>query len=203
MERGISSLARGSVAIALAACFAGAETAPPIIIQLRVVEGEGAVYPVGSRAARGVSVQVTDEFSKPVENAAVSFRLPSDGPGGMYAGGGKSEIVTTKSNGIATVWGMQWNKTPGSFEIRVTASKGHARAGITITQYLSEERQAGGDGTFTASHRSRNKWLLVAAVAAGAAAGLALRGSSSKSTPATPATVPLQVGNPTIIIGHP
>jgi hypothetical protein len=199
----ISRLARGSVAIALAWCMMGADTPPPVVIQLRVTEGDGAVYGVGSRAARGLAIQVSDETGKPVEGAAVSFQLPGDGPGGAFASGGRTEIVTTKSDGIAAIWGMQWNKAPGAFEIRVTASKGQARAGLAVTQYLSDTVKSGGEGTFTASHHSRNKWLLIGAAAGGAVAGLALRGSSKSATPTVQTTVPLQIGNPSLIVGHP
>lgn len=203
MHRILISLARASVAIATAACITGADFASPVVIQLRVVEGEGAVYAVGARATRGLTVQVTDETGKPVDAAAVSFQLPGEGPGGSFAGGGKTEIVTTKSDGLATVWGMQWNRTPGNFEIKVTASKGQARAGIAVTQFLSDRVKAGGEGTFTASHHSRTKWLIVAAaVGGGAAAGMGLRGSS-KAAPVGPTTTPLQIGNPTILVGHP
>jgi hypothetical protein len=204
MNPEIRRLARGSVAIALAACMMGADTAPPVVIQLRVIEGDGAVYGIGSRATHGLAVQVSDETGKPVEGATVSFQLPGDGPGGVFASGGKTEIVTTKSDGIAALWGMQWNKTPGTFEMRVTASKGQARAGLAVTQYLSDTVKAGGEGTFTASHHSRTKWLLIAAAAGGAVAGLALRGSSSKPPAVAALTaVPLQIGNPSLIVGHP
>ena len=182
----------------------GADTPPPVVIQLRVIEGDGAVYGVGSRAARGLAIQVSDETGKPVESAAVSFQMPGDGPGGAFASGGRTEIVTTKSDGVAAIWGMQWNKSPGAFEIRVTASKGPARAGLAITQYLSDTVKSGGEGTFAASHHSRNKWLLIGAAAGGAVAGLALRGSGSKAAAAAPPpTVTLQIGNPSLIVGHP
>src|SRR5437879_5619201 len=51
----------------------------PAILQVRVVDGEGAVYAIGTRATRGVTVQVTDETGKPVEGASISFRLPEEG----------------------------------------------------------------------------------------------------------------------------
>ncbi len=193
----------------LAACVLlapvqGADSAPPVVIQLRVIEGDGAVSAVGSRATRGLAVRVTDETSKPVEGAAVSFQLPADGPSGAFPSGGKNEIVTTKSDGIATIWGMQWNKNPGAFEIRVTASKGQARAGIAVSQFLSDSVKAGGDGTFTASHHSRNKWLLIGAIGAAAGAGFAFREATAKGAlPAGPTTTPLQIGTPTLTIGHP
>src|ERR1035441_8898626 len=85
----------------------------PVILQIRVIEGEGVAYPLGSRATRGVTVQVTDETGKPIENASVSFRLPEEGPSGTFSNGSRLEIVTTKADGKASAWGMQWNRTEG------------------------------------------------------------------------------------------
>src|SRR5205823_460721 len=101
------------------------------------------------------------------------------------------------------VWGMQWNKLPGPFEIRITAVKDRARAGIVSAQYLSDAVAArSGGGTFQSARHSRGKWLLISAVAAGAGAGLAF----SRSQGAKAATAPAfttQIGNPSITIGHP
>jgi hypothetical protein len=199
-----------------------------VIIQLRVLEGEGAVYGIGSRATRGLTVQVTDESGKPVEGASVSFTLPVAGPGGTFKSGLRTEVLTTQADGKAAIWGMQWNRLPGPFEIKITASKDQARAGIVSTQYLNNfgpakagdfatpkagdfatpkagdftTHKAGGEGTFRASH-SHTKWIVIAALAAGAAAGLALGRTSH--TPAAVATSPvgLQIGSPSIILGHP
>jgi len=204
VSRKTSRLARASVAIALAACVMGADTASPVVIQLRVVEGEGTVYAVGSRATRGLMIKVSDENGKPVDSAAVSFQLPADGPSGVFGGGIKTAIVNTQPDGMATVWGMQWNKIPGPFQITVTASKGPARSSLVVPQFLSDAKTAPGEGKFTASHHSRNKWLLIGAIGAGAAAGLAFRGSLSKTTVgAAPSPTALQIGNPSIIVGHP
>jgi hypothetical protein len=204
VSRKTCQLARASVAIVLAACVMGENTASPVVIQLRVVEGEGTVYAVGSRATRGLMIKVSDENGKPVDSAAVSFQLPADGPSGVFGGGIKTAIVTTKPDGMATIWGMQWNKIPGPFEIKVTASKGPARSSLVVAQFLADAKAAPGEGTFTASHRSRNMWLLIGAIGAAAGAGLAFRGSSSKTAvAAAPTLTPIQIGNPTIIVGHP
>ena len=179
-----------------------------VIVQLRVVEGEGAVSGTGTRATRGLTVQVTDEGGKPVENAAVSFRLPDEGPSGVFASGLRTEVVTTKADGRATIWGMQWNKVPGQLEVRITAVKDQARAGIVSSQYLSDT--AGGSkssgtssGGFQASHHSRNKWLLITVGIAGAGAGLVFARSSPTAAPTVAATAPTQVGSPSILIGRP
>ena len=176
-----------------------------VIVQLKVVEGDGTVYRTGARAARGLTVLVTDETGKPVEHAAVSFRLPEDGATGVFSSGLRSEVVTTGADGRATVFGMQWNKTSGPVQIRITAIKDQARAGIISTEYLSDAvaLKAGGEGTFASPHKGRTKWVLLAvAVAGGAAAGFIMaRSHSSPASAAVPAGV--SIGSPSIIVGHP
>jgi len=176
-----------------------------VIVQLKVLEGEGTVYRTGTRATRGLTVLVTDETGKALENAAVSFRMPDEGPSGVFGSGLRTEVVTTGPDGHATVWGMQWNKTPGPVEIRITAVKEQARAGIISTQYLSDSiaPKGGGEGVFSAGHKGRAKWILVAVAAGGAVAGLAF-GRSKGATPAV-ATAPttVTIGNPSINVGHP
>ena len=179
-----------------------------VIVQLKVIEGEGTVYRTGTRATRGLTVLVTDEAGKPVANAAVSFRLPEDGAGGVFSSGLRTEVITTGADGRATVWGMQWNKTPGPVEIRITTVKDQARAGLVSTQYLSAavDAKAGGEGVFSASHKSRTKLLLIAAAVAGgaAAAGVLLgRVHTSATGPSALSNTGILIGNPSINVGHP
>lgn len=175
----------------------------PAILQVRVIEGEGAVYPIGSRATRGVTVQVTDENGKPVETATVSFRLPENGPSGAFATGAKTEIAVTHADGRAGVWGMQWNRTVGSLEIRITAVKGQTRAGTVCAQYLSDAPAAGSPQSRIGPSHSR-KWLWISLAVAGAAGG-AVAGTALGGKPAAPASTSsaLQIGAPTINLGHP
>jgi len=190
---------------------ARAAGADPISLQIEVVEGDGASYAPGSRATRGVGVVVLDEHGKPVEGATVGFALPMNGPGGEFASGSRTEIITTKADGIATAWGMRWNRTAGPFEIRVSAVKGQAQASVTLKQYLSGLPQSastaqsiGGGG----SHKWL--WVVLAGAAAAGGAGFALKGgsnggssssSSASSTSAGPAG--LVIGTPSITLGHP
>ena len=177
-----------------------------VIVQLKVVEGEGTVYRTGTRATRGLSVLVTDETGKPVVNAAVSFRMPDEGPSGVFSSGLRTEVITTGPDGRATVWGMQWNKTPGPVEIRITAVKDQARAGLISTQYLSDavSSKAGGEGVFSASHKGRAKWILIAAgIGGGAAAGFFFSRSHSPTTPASVSSTGILIGNPGINVGNP
>jgi hypothetical protein len=183
----------------------------PAILQIHVIEGEGVAYPLGGRATRGVTVQVTDETGKPVEAVSVSFRLPEEGPSGVFANGSRLEIATTKADGKASAWGMQWNRTEGSFEIRITAVKGQARAGTVCPVYLSKEtaKATAESGTSSPMKLARNhKWLWIGlAVAGGAviavAGGAAVAGKSSTAPPG-PVVTPTTIGTPAIVIGpHP
>ena len=176
----------------------------PAILQIKVTEGDGAVYAIGARATRGVTVQVTGETGKPVEAASVSFRLPESGPTGAFSSGSKTEIVTTGADGRAGVWGMQWNHTPGSLEVRITALKGQTRAGTTCSMYLSGSPEA---RTSTARVGPKgHKWLWIG-LAVGAAAAAGVAGTALAGKPGQPlaATAPqgLTIGAPTIIVGHP
>ena len=175
-------------------------------LQLKVVEGDAVTYRTGARATRGLTVLATDETGRPVQNVAVSFRLPDQGPSGLFNSGQRTETVTTGADGRAAVWGMQWNKSPGSVEIRITAVKDQARAGIVVTQFLNDTivPQAGGDGVFHAPHSGHSKWLLIGALAGGAAAAgmVFARSQSTKTNPAAP-PVGISIGAPSIIVGHP
>jgi hypothetical protein len=179
---------------------------PPAILQIRVLEGEGVAYPLGGRATRGVTVQVTDETGKPIEAASVSFRLPDEGPSGTFSDGSRAEIATTKADGKAAAWGMQWNRTEGSFEIRITAVKGQARAGTVCSVYLSKLTAATAESESSSPLKlaKNHKWLWITLAVAGAAgavvAATALRG---KSVPPGPAATPTTIGTPTIVIGKP
>ncbi len=178
----------------------------PAILQIRVLEGEGVAYPLGGRATRGVTIQVTDETGRPMEGASVSFRLPEEGPSGTFSSGSRTEITTTKADGRASAWGMQWNRTEGSFEIRITAVKGQARAGTVCSVYLSKltETMAESGSASPVKIARSHKWLWITLAVVGAAGAVvavtALAGKST--TPIGPTVTPTTIGTPTIVIGH-
>jgi hypothetical protein len=175
----------------------------PAILQIHVLEGEGVAYPVGGRATRGVTVQVTDETGKPIESASVSFRLPEEGPSGTFANASRTEIATTKADGKASVWGMQWNRTEGSFEIRITAVKGQARAGTVCAVYLSKSTAAAEESSPFKLARN-HKWLWITLGVAGAAgAAVAIVALRGKSIPIGPSVTPTSIGAPSIVVGAP
>ena len=195
-------MARTLAAILAAALAWGADA--PSILTIRVAEGDGAAYPVGSRATRGVTVLVTDETGRPVEGATVSFTLPAEGPGGVFSTGGRTEIAATRADGRAAVWGMQWNRTAGPFEIRITAVKGQARAGVVSAQSLSNApvaRDAGAGKVRAAGSGHKLLWisLAIAGAAVAGVAGVAARKPSAAA--AASSATPLKIGTPAISLG--
>jgi hypothetical protein len=111
-----------------------------VILQIRIVEGDGLVHTAESRSPKSLTLQISDETGTPVEGATVSFRLPDEGAGGFFRNGLRTEIMVTGPDGLASVKGIKCNSTAGPFEIRAVAAKDRARAGIVIPQYLSAKK---------------------------------------------------------------
>jgi hypothetical protein len=192
----------------------GAAGEGPLVLNLKVVEGDGAVHRVGSRSTGPITVQVTDAAGRPVTGVAVSFLMPGHGPAGVFANGLSTEVLTTGTDGRASVKGIRWGRASGAVRIRVTAMRGRSRAGTLTTQYLNDSDKASGKktGRGPSVSKPRGKWLAIAVIAAGAAAGglaLGLSGGGtggSGSTPASSAVADgpaVQVGAPSITIGAP
>jgi hypothetical protein len=183
-------------------CLATAQVA---ILQIQVIEGEGAVHQPGSRSARPLVVEITDETGKPVAAAAVSFHVPEDGPGGTFLNGLRTEVATTDNRGRATLRGLEVNRIAGKFQIRIVASKEQARAGAVSSQYVAEIQ--GGAGAVSAVHavRGRGKWIVLAAAVGGGAVAaiLAGRSGSAAPTPAASPTPAITIGGPSISVGKP
>jgi hypothetical protein len=177
--------------------------AQPTALEVRVIEAEGAVYPIGSQATRGVTVKVTDDAGLPVEGATVSFSLPSDGPGGVFASGARTEVATTHADGGAAVWGMQWNRTPGPFSILITAAKGEARGGVTCSQSLAAAAAPDSRASRIGAGGHKWLWITLAVVGGAAGAGVAAAGKGKASATAPGASTAIQIGAPTISLGRP
>ena len=191
-----------SVAILLVSILA-VDPQDPAILQIRILDGEGAVYRIGSRATRGITIQVTDETGKPVEGARVGFRLPESGPTGTFSTGARTEIAITRSAGRAGIWGMQWNRVTGPLEVRVTVEKGQTRAGTVCALYLSDAPEAAAAQPAHMGPGHSHKWIWIAAAIGGAAAaGVAATAAKGKPTVAAPPPG-VTIGTPTITLGHP
>jgi hypothetical protein len=172
-------------------------------LQLRVVQGEGTVYAAGSRATRGVIVEVTDETGKPVEAAAVSFRLPEQGPSGEFSSGKRLEILSTGPDGRAEVWGMQWARETGAFELRITAAKGSARGGVVSGLYLSDALKVAETAPAKVGSSKKKLWITLALGAAAAGAVVGMAGSAPPAAIAPGTVESVRIGVPTITIGRP
>jgi len=173
------------------------------ILQIQVVEGDGAVHQPGARSSRPLTVEVTDETGKPVPGAAVSFHLPEDGPGGTFASGLRTDVATTDSRGRATIRTFQANRLPGRFQVRIVVSKEQARAGTVSFQYVAGLK-AGAPAAAASSHSRR--WIAIGAAAGGGALAAILAGHAG-STPAAAAPPPAPpafgIGSPTITVIKP
>jgi hypothetical protein len=167
-------------------------------LNIRIVEGEGQEYAMGSRATRGVAVAITDDSGKPVEGATITFLLPERGPGGLFANGTKTEVATSRPDGSAQVWGMQWNRSPGPFELRITAAKDDVHAGTVCALSLADITEARPVKAASSRHFG-HRWLWVA-LGAGAAAGAGIAVRSMVSSPAQVVNT-VRIGAPTISIG--
>ena len=181
----------------------------PAALQIQVLEGEGATYALGSRATRGVTVLVTDETGKPVSGATVNFILPDGGAGGSFATGARAQLAMTQGDGKAAVWGMQWNRTPGPFEIRVTAAKGQARAGTVVNALLSggapqqkEVQISNKSPSARPPIGGGHKWLWIGLAIGGAAAAGAVGLASKPSTASSTSSAGVTIGSPTVTLGH-
>lgn len=189
----------------LAAAAFGQET-----LRVEVTEGAGAVVPAQAVSSRRFSVVVRDGAGRPLSSATVHFRLPAQGPGGLFASGLRTESTVTGPQGDASVYGIRWGAEPGKLEIQVVAvagaSRGEARIPVEVSATARPTREDRGNPSFRAPSSSR-KWIVLLAVGAGAAAGLAMAGGKGGSTQtyAPPAAVIVTptIGNPTITIGKP
>ncbi|MFB3778050.1 MAG: hypothetical protein ACE141_10580 [Bryobacteraceae bacterium] len=185
-------------------CLAAQSSSDGGMLQVRVVEASGPVHLAGSRSKVALEVEVSDENGKPIQGATVAFRLPASGPGGTFANGLTTDVVVTGADGRASATGVRWNKTPGTFEIRVAAAKGQLRASAVSAHRVLASAADSPAAALSAGRSRRKIVLIVAGIAAGsAAAGLALgrRASAASGTSQTAAT--LSVGIPTITVGGP
>ena len=185
-------------------------TAQVALLRIQVMEGEGAVYALGARVSRPLTVLISDETGKPVAGASVSFHLPEEGPGGTFGNGLRTDVATTDSNGHANPHAMQVNRTPGRFQIRVVAAKEQARVGAVTFQYIADAKTAGAPDSSPRRTpivtSGKLKWVVVAALAGGAAVAGALiggHGGSQAAAPTATTSIPISIGIPTITVGKP
>lgn len=188
---------------------------PPLGVRIRVLQGERAEFRTGATVSKPVVVEVTDETGRPLEGAAVAFRLPESGPSGIFSNGLRTDIVITGPDGRAVPGAVRWGEAAGVVEVRITAAKEGARAGLVVEQVLSagpaqadSSSPVGSSATDIAlpPFKPRRHWLKVAVVAgvaaAGAAAGLGLVRRNAEAAPSG-AGADLSIGTPSVTVGGP
>ena len=176
------------------------EPQAPHMLNLVIVEGEGAINNMKLRTARETIVQVEDENHKPVAAAVVVFLLPGNGPGGTFVNGSKSATIVADSNGRAVMPRVQLNSAQGKFEIKVHASHQGLEADASIAQ--STVAAAGGLST------GAIVGIVAAVSAAGAVAAVVAtrsKGSSTAPPVSTPPSVSGTIGGAGggVVIGPP
>lgn len=196
---------RVAAAMAVSASLFGQEP-----LRVEVTQGAGAVVPAQAFSSRRFAVAVKDAAGRPVSGATVHFRLPAEGPSGVFASGLRTESTLSNPRGEAVVYGIRWGAASGRLEIVVTATegsrRGEARIPVEVSATAAVTREDRGNPSFRAPSGSK-KWVLWLAVGAGAAAGLAAAGGRGGNpqtfAPPAPVVVTPTIGTPTITIGKP
>lgn len=191
------------VSLAMVFClWASAQNQVAPMLNLIVVEGEGAINNIRQRTAREPIVQVQDENHRPVAGAIVTFTLPGRGASGVFGNGSQTLTVTTDQQGQAVARGLRPNTVRGQMQIRVNANYRGQTASVTITQTNAIIGAAAGAA---AGGAISGKLIAILAVVGAAAAGGAVyathNGGGNSPNPAVnpPTTVSAgtgQVGPP-------
>ncbi len=163
---------------------ATAQVAP--MLNLVVLEGEGATNNIRQRTAREPVVQVQDENHKPVAGAIVVFTLPSNGAGGVFANGAKTLSMVSDNNGQAVARGFRPNGLKGNYQIRVNASHNGQTASVSINQINAALTASGAP----ASAGISGKLIAVIAIVGAAAAGGAIYAVTNGGNGNTPVPTP-------------
>ncbi len=159
-------------------------------LTITILEGDDAIVNIRQRVSREAIVQVDDENHKPVAGAIITFSSPSNGPSALFVNGSNTITATTNAQGRVVMSGITSNKSAGSYEIKITATKD----GKTATRMMKQSNVMSASSMMT----GKKPWIIggvAAAVAVGLAVGLT-RGDSNSSTPA-PGVV-IVPGNPTV-----
>jgi hypothetical protein len=120
--------------------------APPPMLRIEILDGDGAINNIRQRTAREVIVEVQDENHKPVSGALVLFSAKGGGPFGRTV-----LKATTDSSGRVSANPLQLKSKAGRLEIKVRASSQGRSATRVIHQTNAETGAQAGAATTTAS----------------------------------------------------
>jgi hypothetical protein len=178
------------------------QTAKPAKLTINVIGGAGAVNDVKQRTPRDITIEIDDEKDQPVTGAMVTFFSPNEGPGGSFVGDSHLLTVMTGSDGRAVAKDFRPNDIPGDYKIQVNAAFGDQVATAEVSQ--SNQAIAEPPVTKRSGMSSKKMGIIIAAgaaVAIGAAVGLAHGGSSSSNSSGQTATIGVG-GTPTVGAPH-
>jgi hypothetical protein len=165
----------------------GAQLPPAVSgLQLRLLESDPAA-PVGSRSTKGFTVEVTDAAGA-VADAAVAFRLPENGPTGAFADGSHAAVAYTDAAGRAHISGILWGTTAGAAELRITAAKGAAHAGLLLEHTLTSRTAMAQPGVLKPSVVTAAEPAILVTARSGASAPIAPAASPKDEVPSVTVT---------------
>lgn len=179
------------MAASLLVPMATAQTRAVQTLRIYALEGQNAVNYIPTGTATSPVVEVRDENDRPVDGAAIVFKLPVSGAGASFANGAKTESAISDFRGQAGVKNYTINNIAGRFAIEVTATYGNATARLLIPQTNSDSPELAQPA---ASQKKR--WILLGiAAAAGAGVGVYF-GTRSSSSPITISAGSVVFGGP-------
>jgi hypothetical protein len=143
----------------------------------------------------GLSVQVSDGNGAPVKGATVLFRLPSDGPNGVFSDGSRVAIVYSDNQGLASIRNIQWGTDQGVVNVRVTATLGTVHAGTLIEEKIVSKRGIA-NGETKRSQSTSKSTAEVSRPAAERPASVGRPASAPGSQPDTAAALPVRSLSP-------
>jgi hypothetical protein len=113
-------------------------------------------------------VQVLDQNSRPVQGADVIFRFPANGPGANFSNQQTAQTFRTNPDGQAAAVGWTANQQVGTFQVKVSASRGNEAGEVTIS--MNNVTRVIGDGKVKRKSWWSSKWAKIGVLAGAAGA---------------------------------
>jgi hypothetical protein len=167
-------------------------------LKVRALAGNNEMNDLERKVMAPLVVQVVDQNDRPVEGAEVVFRFPVKGPSAVFGDQTTSQTVRSNADGQAAATGWMANNEVGSFQVRVTASRGNDIGDTTIT--MTNATRIVEEGRMKPKRWWSSRWvkigILAGAGAAAAAAILVTRGGNGGGGGTTVITA--RPGSPTV-----
>ena len=162
-----------------------AQTQPAGAVQGRlnitVLEGDKSINSISLLHSTAAVVEIRDENDFPVEGATVIFTLPSGGSAGTFNQSGLSYTAKSDVSGQAAAPPVV-PKSPGKFEITVTATLGNRKGQAVCTQTNSTGAYSGAALPGRPWYKRRLVWIIGGAAIATVAVVVVLETSSGPSS---------------------